>query len=1026
MTKKVILQKKILIEKIMCGGCGSSVNHILTTLFEEFRDKGHLPKDAELCKYPQPDELGIHSLKIKIKSEEALLQEHVETAFFEELTTRLTDANLRIITDLHDTQSEVSGKANWVNILINLLAMGVMIALWFAFPPSLPLTIALTSITFLTTAFTAREYLLNFFRNLRDKNLANMTTTISFGWFLSLAHTLYHSIHMPHVGSFSMAFMSFIMPVMLITIINGMDEIKRVVLNKSKKMQLKGMQTLFPQMENEYDCYALSPSEQSELAHLIQSAVGTEQFLEATHGLFTSEKLTQENTDELKEGMCIVVKHGECFPVDCILINGNTMVDASILSGESQLEKTVLSSIPAGAINLGRTVTVYAQNEAYDSTINRILFRANRAQNKVTRLHLISELPTSPAKYINSYLLIKKEHTQKLYYVKPDGEYEKVKIIDFHLFEKKINAIKKKDEIKLHLDEEQIKEIITSNREPAPATKPTFTYLYTGLIFAGIIASIAAPLALGILTLPLLLQNVMGILFAVCPCTIAIAHQLPHLVSVFHRGNRGIHLRDEELYTHSHNIHTVVFDKTGTLTTGQSTIAHFEGITNSLWERIYLLEKTHGGAHPIAKAITHYWKNKPAPLFAEVKDEILDTKNRGLSANVQGIRIHLGNAEFFKQANIPLPEMEIPPGLSPLFVAENNAYQGVIFIRHEPRKNIEKTLKRLKEQPVNIIMLTGDSESSAKGFNHQIGSVFDEEKNIHAANTPQDKENFLLKLMNETENPEGIWFVGDGLNDAPCARIVSERGGVSCAISPDDKAAFFTDISLNGSFDYLFQHNKLNRFLKKNVLQNQGLLAYSSVAFLAFIISFSIAGIAVSPLIPLVIMLSTTFFILFNSYRVQLSIDSALDENASWPTRFLASDGSIGLLVSASSLLICAVLIATITTGGLALPIVFTAGAALAVSSACAVGGATLFGLFGLLIASHLVVNHCMITSAEEEAVNSTHHLTKKSDLQFPVTQDPSFSFAITEHLRADKRITQSSNDQDALLTHSKTHYFQY
>lgn len=156
-----------------------------------------------------------------------------------------------------------------------------------------------------------------------------------------------------------------------------------------------------------------------------------------------------------------------------------------------------------------------------------------------------------------------------------------------------------------------------------------------------------------------------------------------------------------------------------------------------------------------------------------------------------------------------------------------------------------------------------------------------------------------------------------------------------------------------------------------------------------------------------------------------MSIDSALDENASWPTRFLASDGSIGLLVSASSLLICAVLIATIATGGLALPIVFTAGAALAVSSACAVGGATLFGLFGLLIASHLVVNHCMITSAEEEAVNSTHHLTKKSDLQFPVTQDPSFSFAITEHLRADKRITQSSNDQDALLTHSKTHSFQ-
>lgn len=78
-------------------------------------------------------------------------------------------------------------------------------------------------------------------------------------------------------------------------------------------------------------------------------------------------------------------------------------------------------------------------------------------------LHLMSELPESSSGYKNSYIFIKKDDIQELYYVKSDGEYEKATIDDFTLFEEKINAIKKKDNPKLHLSEEQIKEIVTSN-----------------------------------------------------------------------------------------------------------------------------------------------------------------------------------------------------------------------------------------------------------------------------------------------------------------------------------------------------------------------------------------------------------------------------------------------------------------------------------------------------------------------------------------------------------------------------------
>ncbi len=83
-------------------------------------------------------------------------------------------------------------------------------------------------------------------------------------------------------------------------------------------------------------------------------------------------------------------------------------------------------------------------------------------------LHLMSELPESTEQYKNSYLFIKKGDTRELYYIKPDGKYEKVEINDFNLFEETINAIKNKDETKLHLSEKQIKEIVTSNGSHTP------------------------------------------------------------------------------------------------------------------------------------------------------------------------------------------------------------------------------------------------------------------------------------------------------------------------------------------------------------------------------------------------------------------------------------------------------------------------------------------------------------------------------------------------------------------------------
>lgn len=83
-------------------------------------------------------------------------------------------------------------------------------------------------------------------------------------------------------------------------------------------------------------------------------------------------------------------------------------------------------------------------------------------------LHLMSELPNTSDQYLNSYLYVRKNDAQKLYYVQFDGEYEKAEIKNIHLFEKQINSLKSKDESKLYLSEHQIEEFITSNGGHTP------------------------------------------------------------------------------------------------------------------------------------------------------------------------------------------------------------------------------------------------------------------------------------------------------------------------------------------------------------------------------------------------------------------------------------------------------------------------------------------------------------------------------------------------------------------------------
>ncbi|MBA2649311.1 MAG: cation-translocating P-type ATPase [Legionella sp.] len=938
MIQQIIFEAFFPVSGIMCHkDCGKTIRNALT--IDDITKKTPLPLDARLRIDAEPQSLGIHKLIILIESEKPYsLTKADKDAITSYLREQLEGVGYPVVSLTEDKMP--SNSINWYNIAVNLVTVLIIISLSLTFPPSMLLTISLSTLSCFASTFSARSYISQSLNSLRHKNVSSMATSITLGWFLSLAHTLYHAFTMPLAGGISMVFMSYIMPILLIALINGMETIKSLIVKNSQAMHLKGMRSLFPHMSEVYEQYPLTAQQQQQFGELKDLNADDDLVSNMTCILLNNVSSQTISKNLIKEGLLIKIRPGECFPVDGFIVQGHTVVDSSLYDGELHQSKHPLQTVPAGATNLGEEVLFYTETDSYSSSLNQLLFRANRG------------------------------HTTK-----PGQTHQK------------------------------------------------FHKIYTILIFLSLLIAFITPLALGVLTLPMLLQNLTGILFTVCPCTIAIAHQLPLLLNTYHLARKGVVLRAETINNHSEKLHTVVFDKTGTLTTGQGKVVLSEGIEDSTMQRVYLLENQQGGAHPLAKAITSFYESQKIqdPVIADIGQVKHSKKKRGLSAYVQGKEIHIGSLKFLtKEQKIEVPELSqaiqqgLDLGYTAVYVAEGKVFQGVLLIQQESRTNILQSLEQLIKDKIKIILLTGDTKLSAEKFNQQHKMIFNP-NNIKAEQQPSDKEDFLQTLINESPNPGGICVVCDGLNDALFARLASDKGGMSCSITALDKAAYFTDVSLNdGSLEYIFKYRQVNLFLKKIIQQNQGIITFSTVAFLAFIITCSIVGIGVLPIIPLSIMLFTTLCTLFNTYRIKLSVDIALDKRTSWLKRCFASDVSLGLLMGGSSLLMVSLLLSTVIIGGLAFPaMVFTAGLVTTVSSSCAIMANILLGLFIVLSTAFVVNERCIDIEQEIETKSEPPFPQSPALNQSPLIKPVKFESMLSKKLPLQVAETKQSNFED-------------
>jgi Cu+-exporting ATPase len=266
-------------------------------------------------------------------------------------------------------------------------------------------------------------------------------------------------------------------------------------------------------------------------------------------------------------------------------------------------------------------------------------------------------------------------------------------------------------------------------------------------------------------TLLFSLTTLISVLVIACPCALGLATPTAVTVGIGRGAELGILIKNGEALEISEKITTMVFDKTGTLTKGKPEITDIIGFDV---EDTLVLENAasveNNSLHPLAEAIVN--KAKVQGLSLKNTSEFDTFAGKGVQATVNGTVVLIGNRLLLKERGIVLPatveemlgQLETK-GKSVMFVAFDQKLVGLIGIADVVKETTKKSMQKLMEMKLQLVMITGDNTRTAQAIAQQIGIDV-----VRAEVLPQEKASEVKKLQ---AAGAVVAFVGDGINDAP-------------------------------------------------------------------------------------------------------------------------------------------------------------------------------------------------------------------------------------------------------------------
>nr|WP_145408044.1 heavy metal translocating P-type ATPase [Paenibacillus xylanexedens] len=348
---------------------------------------------------------------------------------------------------------------------------------------------------------------------------------------------------------------------------------------------------------------------------------------------------------------------------------------------------------------------------------------------------------------------------------------------------------------------------------------------------ADVISGIFVPIVVGIAAVTFLvwyffaspgdfagsLEKAIAVLVIACPCALGLATPTSVMAGSGRAAEYGILFKGGEHLESAQQIQTVVLDKTGTVTQGKPVLT--DVVTASDWTETELLERVgaaeQNSEHPLAEAIVEGIQGKGIALSQS--DQFENIPGYGVRARVQGQEILVGTRRLLADAKVNVPDGTVAQmnqleeqGRTAMLVAIDGVWAGIVAVADTIKETSREAVARLQAMGIDVIMITGDNERTARAVAEQAGI-----RNVLAEVLPEGKAAEVKKLQ---ANGRKVAMVGDGINDAPALATAD----IGMAIGTGtDVAMEAADITLmRGDLNSIADAIEMSRRTMGNIKQN--------------------------------------------------------------------------------------------------------------------------------------------------------------------------------------------------------------
>jgi Cu+-exporting ATPase len=361
--------------------------------------------------------------------------------------------------------------------------------------------------------------------------------------------------------------------------------------------------------------------------------------------------------------------------------------------------------------------------------------------------------------------------------------------------------------------------------------------------------------------------NAVAVLIIACPCALGLATPMSIMVGTGKGATFGVLIKNAEALEIMEKVDTLVIDKTGTLTEGKPALVSVQAANGFAETDVLQLAASleRASEHPLAAAIVSGATARSIDL--KQADDFSSITGKGVTGIVNGHTVALGNRRLLEDLSIEPGELLQQAesgrvaGQTVMFIAIDGKAAGLAGVADPVKPTTEEAILDLHREGLKVVMLTGDSRTTAMTVASQLGI-----DRVEAEILPERKAEIVKQLQAEGRI---VAMAGDGINDAPA--LAQAHVGIAMGTGTDVAMESAGVTLVKGDLRGIVRARRLSRAVMRNIRQNLFFaFIYNSLGVpVAAGVLYPVFGLLLSPMLAAVAMSFSSVSVISNSLRLR-------------------------------------------------------------------------------------------------------------------------------------------------------------